>query len=436
MSSLLEKLLSFGRRVIPSGIFTAGQPLYHFVLSLAGALLYRFPSRQIHIVGITGTKGKSTTVELVNAILEEAGYKTALLGTIRFKVGDTVTPNLFKMTMPGRFFVHKFLREAVEKKCDWVVMEMTSQGVKQFRHKWINLDSLIFTNLSPEHIESHGSYENYRDAKLQIAQQLKYSCKDATSIVANSDDAEGGLFLKCGADHQIPYGLAQGEPYKLTSSGFQFTWKGTPIMSRLPGVFNLYNMLAAASFADSIGISPEIIKYALEKISSIRGRVEFVSLPDHTQNFDVVVDYAHTPDSLEQFYGVFKDRTNICILGNTGGGRDTWKRPAMAKIAENQCGQIILTNEDPYDEDPQKIIDEMAQGIQDKSKLTIILDRREAIREALTRAQTLSASKKTAVLITGKGTDPYIMGPRDTKTPWDDATVVREELTKLLTDNT
>ena len=198
--------------------------------------------------------------------------------------------------------------------------------------------------------------------------------------------------------------------------------KNTLIRSHLPGVFNLYNQLAASTFAISQNIDTSIIKKALEAFIHVRGRVEFVQ----KEPFAVVVDYAHTPDSLEKFYGVFEGRRNICILGNTGGGRDTWKRPEMGRIAEKHCHHVILTNEDPYDEDPQNIVDEMAIGITNKSKLEIILDRRTAVATALKQA-----GPGDAVLITGKGTDPYIMGPRGAKEPWDDATVVREELTKL-----
>jgi UDP-N-acetylmuramoyl-L-alanyl-D-glutamate--2,6-diaminopimelate ligase len=151
-----------------------------------------------------------------------------------------------------------------------------------------------------------------------------------------------------------------------------------------------------------------------------------MSSKDAKKHVTAVVDYAHTPDSLEKLYQAFKDQPKICILGNTGGGRDTWKRPEMATIAERYCDSIILTNEDPYDEDPEKIVEEMAKGIEDKSKLTIIMDRREAIKTAFTMAP-----HNGYVLISGKGTDPYIMGPNNTREPWSDAKVVQEELKKL-----
>lgn len=427
---MLEKILALGRAVIPKKIFHALQPTYHHALAFLNALFFGFPSKKLHVVGVTGTKGKSTTVELINAILEEAGLRTAVLGTIRFKVGDIEEPNLYKMTLPGRSFVQRFLRRAVQAQCDWAVIEMTSEGARFSRHAYTDLDALVFTNLSPEHIESHGSYEKYRDAKLSIGHQLEKSTKKNHAIIANADDEEGSRFLGLRVPRSFPFSLEHAAPYEKTSNGFQWTFHNTLIRSHLPGEFNLYNCLAAATFAISQDISVDVIKRALEKFTSIRGRMEYVTTQ---QPFKVVVDYAHTPDSLRQFYGVFHEDTTICILGNTGGGRDTWKRPEMAHIAEEHCSHVILTNEDPYDEDPQKILDEMASGIHDTTKLDIILDRREAIQSAIHKASILAqgGNRNVHVLITGKGTDPYIMGPRGSKQPWDDATVVREELERI-----
>jgi UDP-N-acetylmuramoyl-L-alanyl-D-glutamate--2,6-diaminopimelate ligase len=346
-----------------------------------------------------------------------------MLNTIRFKIGSYEERNLYKMTLPGRFFVQRFLRRAVDARCDWAVLEMTSEGAKQFRHKFIHFDALVFTNLAPEHLESHGSYEKYRAAKLAIGQQLEKSRKPNRVIIANADDAEGAKFLGLRVPRSFPYSLKDAEPYEKTDDGFQWTFRDTLIRSHLPGTFNLYNMLAAATFAISQRIAPAVIKKAFENFIFIRGRVEFVQ----KKPFAVVVDYAHTPDSLKQFYSVFAGGRNICVLGNTGGGRDVWKRPEMARLAEEHCTHVILTNEDPYDESPQKILDEMAAGVKNKKKLEVIMDRREAIRHALELA-----TPGDSVLITGKGTDPYIMEAHGTKTPWDDATVVREELQHML----
>ncbi len=463
-------MLTIIKKIIPKKIFNFFQPFYHFMLAFLGAVKYRFPSKKMIIIGITGTKGKTTTVEIINAILEEAGYKTAVASTLRFKIGEKERRNLFKMTMPGRFFMQKFLREALDSKCTHAIIEMTSEGAKQYRHKFIYPDALIFTNLAPEHIESHGSYENYLKAKLSIAKELedrekkfmkkvwpsaarrpenflKEPFSSDPAIIANIDDKEGEKFLALNIKNKIPYSLKDAVGVKADENGSVFQIGKTVIHSKLPGIFNVSNMLGAIACAKFFGIADETIKKGLENMKFIRGRMEKI---DCGQGFDVVVDYAHTPDSLRAVYETYAPRLTksdsreitssqeknnkyhlICILGNTGGGRDTWKRPEMGKIADEYCDDIILTNEDPYDEDPNKIVAEMKAGIKNKS-VEIIMNRRTAIASALKKAMnTKKNNKKVAVLITGKGTDPYIMGPNGSKEEWDDAEVVKEELKKL-----
>jgi UDP-N-acetylmuramoyl-L-alanyl-D-glutamate--2,6-diaminopimelate ligase len=422
---MLDNILGKIRRLIPAKIFNFLNPAYHLTLAFLAALAYRFPSRQIKVIAVTGTKGKSSTVELLSAMLEEAGHRTALSDTIRFKIGDDSYDNLFKMSMPGRFFTQRLLRKAVNQGCDHAVIEMTSQGALLYRHRFIDLDALVFTNISPEHIEAHGSYEKYRDSKLEIARALGRSRKPDRAVIANADDPESPRFLDCDVERKITYSIHDVEPYQVKKEGLEFSLDGRIARSRLSGLFNLYNILAAATAAKSMGVSHNDIVRAIERSNGIPGRVERI---EAGQDFAVIVDYAHTPDSLEKFYEVFKkdavkDSTkNICVLGGTGGGRDNWKRLEMGRIADKYCENIILTDEDPYDEDPRKIVDDVAKGIKDQTS-TIIMDRREAIREAIKRAR-----PGDAVLITGKGTDPYIMGPRGTKTPWSDARIAREEL--------
>ncbi len=426
-----NKMITYFKKIIPQNLFKKLQPTYHYAIAFLGAVIYRFPSRQIKVVGITGTKGKTTTTELTATLLEEAGFKVASMGTLQFKIGDETTRNLYKMTMPGRFFTQKFLRDAVNAGCDWAVLEITSEGAKQFRNKWIDLDALIVTNISPEHIESHGSYEKYVEAKLSIAKALETSKKENRTLIVNKDSAEAEKFLALNIPRKYPYTIKDAGSHTLGGAGVEFGFDGVRIASPLPGLFNIYNMLGVATFARSQGIETSIIKKALEKITLVRGRMERVTLPTDvktkkTQDFTVIVDYAHTADSLEKVYQTFGAYEKICILGNTGGGRDKWKRPEMGKIADMYCSQIILTNEDPYDESPEGIVKEMAKGMI-KHHPKIIMDRREAIHTALKDAR-----KGEVVIITGKGTDPYIMEAKGKKTPWDDATVVREELLKVL----
>lgn len=420
----MEKILRKIKKIIPRKLFTFIQPIYHYKMALLGALFYRFPSRKIKIVAVTGTKGKTSTVEFINAILEEAGFITALAGTLRFKIRDDSKPNMFKMTMPGRFFIQKFLRQAVNAHCDYAVIEISSEAVKQYRHKFINLDALVFTNISPEHIEAHGSFDKYLEAKLSIAKALEKSPKKGKIIVANIDDKEGHKFLAINVDKKAPYSLKDGEPIVCHDDGVKFVCEEMEISSALPGKFNVYNMLAAVSYAQALGISLDSIKNGLEKVTEIKGRGQ--KIPNNL-GIEVIVDYAHTPDSLTALYQAFETKKKICVLGNCGGGRDKWKRKAMAEIAEKYCEEIILTDEDPYDDDPMEIIQAMAKEMTAKKPI-IIVNRREAIREAIKLAKVSQTDKKTVVLITGKGTDPYIMRKNGQKEPWSDAEVAEQEL--------
>jgi UDP-N-acetylmuramoyl-L-alanyl-D-glutamate--2,6-diaminopimelate ligase len=419
---MLESILFHVRKLIPSFIYLRLQPYYHISMAFLAALYYRFPSKKIKIIGVTGTKGKTSVTEITNAIFEEAGFKTALSNTIRFKIGSESTDNHYKMSMPGRFFVQRFLRRAVNAKCEYAFLEVTSQGALFHRHRFIDFDALIFTNLSPEHIEAHGSYENYVNAKLSIAESAAKSKKPKTVLVANADDRISDLFLEKDFAEKRLYSIEDARPFNIFKEGFAMTVRGVLIRSPLSGEFNIYNELAAITYAESEGVFIETARDAIEKLTLIRGRVEKI---DEGQDFTVIVDYAHTPDSLQKLYDVFKGTRRICVLGNTGGGRDTWKRNEMAKIAENECDEIILTNEDPYDDDPRTIVEDMAMAITKKTP-HVIMDRGEAIAKAISLAKT-----GDSVLITGKGTDPYIMGPNNTKTLWSDAETAREEIRKL-----
>jgi UDP-N-acetylmuramoyl-L-alanyl-D-glutamate--2,6-diaminopimelate ligase len=418
----METILRNIEKIIPKKLYKSLQPIYHLGLALTGMVLYRHPSRRIYVIGVTGTKGKSSTTEFVNAVLEGAGKKTAVLSTIRFKIGDKTEPNKFKMTMPGRLFTQKFLRDAVDAGCEFAIIEMTSEGARFFRHTGVELDALIFTNLSPEHIESHGSFEKYKKAKLRLAKRLENSKKPVRLSIANIDNKYAFSFLIGDVEKNLGYSLRQTRILSETQTGSHIEWKGVNIEIPLPGKFNISNALAALTLANEVGISVMDAKKGIESLSLIRGRVERI---DCGQNFTVIVDYAHTDDSLRKLYEAFSSSRKIAVLGSTGGGRDTWKRPVLGKIADELCNEIIITNEDPYDEDPVKIINDVAAGVTTHTPI-IILSRREAIAHAFSIAQ-----PGDTVLISGKGTDPYIMGPHGTKEVWDDATVAREELEKL-----
>jgi len=421
MPMLVDTILRFIKRFIPRRLFALAQPSYHYLLAILGMVVYGFPARRITVIGITGTKGKSSVTELLNAMFEEAGFATALSNSIRTKVAGVSVRNMHRMTMPGRFALQRLLRRAIRAGAHVAILEITSEGVRQYRHRFLALDALIFTNLAPEHIESHGSLEKYAEAKLQIGQALVSSKKRPRTIIANADDPYGSRFLTLSVEHALPFSLKAAEPYRADEKGAEFTFRGARLRTNMPGVFSIYNALAGAVTAAHFGVPFPVISRALERLQEIPGRAQRIN---QGQPFAVVVDYAHTPDSLAALYSAYANKRKICVLGATGGGRDHWKRPAMGAVAESHCEHIILTNEDPYNEDPRSIVDGIARGMQTTPE--IIMDRRAAI----ARAFDLAHSPEDAVLITGKGTDPSICIENGKRIPWSDAEVAREELQK------
>jgi len=423
----MESTLRHIKRILPRQLLNLIRPIYHYSLARVGSVLYRFPSRSLVVIGITGTKGKSSVTEIVTHILRAHKLSVASLSTIQFSLGDTHERNLYKMTMPGRFFVQRFLRQAVDVGCTHAVVEMTSEGAKQYRHAFIDMDALVFTNLTPEHIESHGSFEHYKACKLRLAEAVALSPKRPRYLIANIDDEHGADFLDFEVEFRLPYSLKDLSLYTLHKDGASIIYKGVTIRVPLIGIFNVSNVLAAITLAEALGVPLKTIESALHTLPTIKGRVEqFHSPRDARKHITAVVDYAHTPDSLQKLYEAFPEVYKIGVLGNTGGGRDTWKRPEMGAIAERYCDQVILTNEDPYDENPRLIVEAMLKGIDDKTKAEIIMDRRLAIRTAIEKCP-----DGGYVIISGKGTDPYIMGPQGTKEAWSDSGVVQEELALL-----
>lgn len=407
------------KKVIPAFVLD----WYHILLPFLGALIYRFPSKKIKVIGITGTNGKTTTVEMVSAILKEAGYKVGVLSSIRFEIAGRSEPNMLKMTMPGRMTIQKMIRRAVNAGCKYLVLEVTSEGIKQYRHFFIDFDTVIITNLSPEHIEAHGGFDNYRNAKGKL-----FKAADKTHIL-NLDDEHVDYFLQFKAKEKWCYGIDFKREVERTvravnidlSQGIKFKVNEIDFIMKIPGKFNIYNALAAISLGLSQGIKLKTIKKGLENVVGVEGRMEeVISSP-----FRVFVDYAFTPNAMEKVYQTIKgDKRLISVLGACGGGRDKWKRPVLGKIAGEYCDEVIVTNEDPYDEDPVEIINQVAEGVGEKA--IKIIDRREAIAKAISMAQ-----PGDTVIITGKGCEPWICVVGGKKIPWDDRKVVKEEFSRL-----
>lgn len=421
--ALLNRVKTTAKKIAPE--FIIGW--YHFGLAFLAALRCGFPSRKLKVIGVTGTNGKSTTVIMIADILEEAGFKVAVSSSVKFKIGAKEWKNESRMTMPGRFALQKFLYSAAKENCRYAVIEVSSEGIKQHRHRFIDFDAAAVTNVTAEHIEAHGSFEKYRAAKGGLFKV----CRNIH--IVNIDDSNCDYFAKFPAATKYGYAvdgaisgslagakIVDARDCRITAAGSSFTVRGMQFDLRLLGKFNIYNALVAICVGLSQQVDLEICKNALKKIKVIPGRMEQVV----ADPFRVFVDYAVTPDSLEKAYQAMKADIKggslICVLGSCGGGRDKWKRPVMGGLAEQYCDRVIVTNEDPYDEDPMAIINEITA---DGKKAEKIVDRREAIKEALKGAR-----RGDTVLVTGKGCEDSMCVAGGKKIFWNDKIVIFEEM--------
>lgn len=470
----MEKLLNKIKKIIPKKLFENLQPAYHLILSWLAALWYGFPSDKLIIIGVTGTTGKTTCVYLIAKMLEVAGYKTGFTSTAMFNDGKSEWLNDKKMTMTGRFFTQKIIKKMVKNKCQYCIIETTSQGIEQFRHRFINYDILVFTGLYPEHIEAHGSFEKYKEAKGKLFQHLK-KCKTKYAdenkiihhaisgfkkigfnrikkiIIANGDDECADYFLDFWAEEKMSYKVKSkklkvksndaiiqeiiAENIQTIENGTSFVAEDKEIYLSLLGEFNVSNAMTGVAVGLSQGIDIKKIKAGLESVKNLPGRLEKIN---EGQNFTVIVDYAFEPNAVAKLYEVtslMPHQKIIHVLGSAGGGRDISRRPVLGKLAGENADYVIITNEDPYNDDPYVIIEQVAIGAEKLGKvlnknLFKILDRRVAIAKALNLADI-----GDIVLITGKGCEQAICMADGKKISWDDRKVTEEELKKIINKN-
>ena len=390
--------------------------VYHLALALAGAVWFGFPSRRLRVIGITGTKGKTTTVALLWHIFNYAGKRTAALSSASVCVGESCIRNSTGNTMPGRFFIQRFLRRAVRAGCAYAFVEVTSQGVVQHRHRGIVWRAGAFLGIHPEHIESHGSFEKYRDAKASFFRFIAHTQKTSAQLFVNEDDPEADFFIQAAGITPVTLFL----PTQVADAD---------LPPALPGSFNKINVACARAIARAQGIDEATIAAALKTFSGIEGRAMIIA----RDPFAVVVDYAHTPQSLEAIYQLARDLKKgsqgriIGVLGSAGGGRDTWKRPVLGAVASRFCDVAIFTNEDPYDEDPEKIIQALRAGFEKEKAgndlgqtCELIVDRKTALARALALARA-----GDVVVATGKGSEQWIHGPKGTKQAWSEGEMLK-----------
>ncbi|MBI4592114.1 UDP-N-acetylmuramyl-tripeptide synthetase [Candidatus Uhrbacteria bacterium] len=425
---------------------------YHYTLARLAAFLYRHPSEQLIVIGVTGTNGKSTTVQFIGRLLESAGERVGWTTTASFKVADREWVNDKKMTMLGRFQTQKLLREMVDAGCRYAVIETSSQGISQFRHIGINYDVVAFTNLTPEHIEAHGGFENYKTTKGKLFDRLhrlprkKINGREIEkSIMVNLDDPHAEYFLSFEVDRYGGCSWKGAQPELQTrlnttpilaadvhfeSTCTTFSWAGKNIHFKPIGRFYLENVLVPIGTLALLGFDHQVIHRGVETLQPVPGRLEKI---DEGQPFTVIVDYAYEPAALGAVYetvSLIQHKHLIHILGSAGGGRDVARRKTLGEMAASHDDIVIVTNEDPYDEDPMQIVNDVADaagraGKMDGVTLYRIFDRQEAIDFAV-----MVAEPDDLVLITGKGSEPVMAVADGKKVPWDDRTAARRALTK------
>ncbi len=420
--------------------------LYHLIFAALAAFYYGWPSKKMIVIGITGTKGKTSAANFIWSVLTAGGHKTGLIGTANIKISEIEMLNKYHMTMPGRFILQKLLRQMADAGCEFVIVETTSEGIKQWRHFGIFYDVAIFTNLTPEHLEAHGnSFEKYKEAKGKMFKIIKNGKRKIIGgkeikkiIIVNYDDPHKEYFLNFPADKKINFGTKEGSDFQSdkirnTEEGLEFLVGSTPYQINISGKFNVYNALPAVAIGSVFGVSSEQIQGGLKSLKNIPGRMEKI---DEDQDFTVFVDYAHEKEGMSAVLETASEMAMqsigkvIVLLGAEGGGRDKAKRPILGEIAAKNADFIVVSNVDPYEDDPKEICEDIAVATEKFGKtrgknLFIIEDRREGIKKAISLA-----NKNDVVLITGKGSEQSIViGGR--RFPWDDRTVVREELNKL-----
>ncbi|MFD2202301.1 UDP-N-acetylmuramoyl-L-alanyl-D-glutamate--2,6-diaminopimelate ligase [Shivajiella indica] len=392
-------------------------------LGIMAANYFENPSEKIKLVAVTGTNGKTSTVTLLYQLFREMGYNVGMLSTVENRINDNIIPSTH--TTPDPIAIQSLIRKMVDNGCTHCFMEASSHAIVQERMAGLVLSGAVFTNISHDHLDYHGTFDEYIKAKKKLFDELP---KDSFALV-NADDKRGMVMLQnCKGAHQT-FGLKYPADFKAkvlsnTIDGLELDINNKQIWFRMIGEFNAYNLLAVFGVAVLLGEDEDEVLRQLSKIKGAQGRFDKITI----QGVTAIVDYAHTPDALENvlktIQGVRSGGEKIITVVGCGGNRDRTKRPVMAKIATQLSDKVILTSDNPRDEDPMAILKEMEAGVNpvDFKKTLVIEDRREAIKTA-----GVLATKGDIILIAGKGHETY-QEIKGVKYPFDDREVVKEML--------
>jgi len=428
------------KKILPESFILA----YHYFLSVLAVFIYGFPSRKMVVIGVTGTKGKTSTANFIWACLNAGGKKTGIITTANIRIDEDESLNNYHMTMPGRFSIQKTLAKMVKAGCKFCVVETTSQGIRQYRHIGVDYDMAVFTNLTSEHISAHKDFSEYKKMKGKMFATLAQSKvkkidgkRIEKTIIVNFDSEHKDYFLDFATDKRFTYGLEGGDfvakIMEENETGVKFQVGESIFKINILGKFNIYNTLPAIIIAKIFEIKDEAIGVGLLNLKIIPGRMEEIN---EGQNFKLFIDYAHEKASMTgallAVNKIKKEEENkiIVLLGAEGGGRDKTKRFEMGEVVAKMADFVIASNVDPYNDNPREIAEDIVLTAEKFGKirnenLFLIEDRREGIKKAITLAKS-----GDIVIITGKGAEQtMIIGGKTI--PWDDRVVAREELRKI-----
>jgi len=444
------------KKLIPKGLFKAVEPYGHLAEAIFFNVSNGFPARGIKVIGVTGTNGKTSTAFIMHSMLNDAGYNVGLMSTVAYGYKSDIKPQVEHMTSVDVPTLMKRLKELRKQGCEWLVLETTSHALAQHRMWGIPYTVAVMTNITHEHLDYHGTFEKYRDAKRMMFKQTNRNRRGLRTGIVNAEDPSADLFAS-DVKNPITYGIKNGDiratNVKSSPSGSEFDVVGPSdlklhIKVNLPGTFNVFNSLAVVGTGVAIGLEPKTIEKGIAALEGVEGRMTRF---DEGQDFDVIVDYAHTPDSFEKLFKDLKPvvKGKLIVMFGSAGRRDEAKRAVQGGLAGKYADEVIVTEEDDRDMDGLAILDEIAAGAEKEGKvrdkdLFLVHDRTEAINFAVKRAKA-----GDTILLLGKGHEKDILrnGPkaaemrhlqqddhnpdRVVEFPWDEIGTAHEALKQL-----
>ena len=427
---------SIVKKFIPRRLFRAIEPYGHLAEAFIFNLINGFPARGMRVIGVTGTNGKTTTTFMIHRMLQTAGYKTGVMTTVAWGIGDDIKPQIHHYTNVPLPELMQRLKQMRAAKIDWLVLETTSQALAQNRVWGIPYSLAVMTNVTHEHLDYHRTFERYRDAKRKLFKLANRNRHGLRTGIINAEDPSAELFaaeVKNAVTYGVKAGELRAEQVDMKPSGSSYVTRigddRYNITTKLPGSFNVYNSLAAVAVGRAVGLDRKQIEQGIATLEGVAGRMTRL---DAGQDFNVIVDYAHTPDSFEKLFKDLKPvvEGKLIVMFGSAGRRDEAKRPVQGELAGKYCDEVVLTEEDDRDVDGLEIMNEIASGAQKAGKkleadLFLVHDRTQAITFTLNRAK-----KGDTVLLLGKGHEKTIEHD-DREDPWDEIATATQALRAL-----